>query len=351
LAEPLKLNNHLQALGSLGSICFAHAEDLYDQGLNLLVRQLRADRAMVASRTDRGLENLWCAGGEPDGPGGAPFPFDPNLNFCPQVMREPVSTLVIGDAGADPAWAEHSAWRTLGIRAYVGAPLRVSGRTMGVLSVQSLAAHAWQAPEVALVNVMAALFARSMEVEALKIELAQARDALDLTAAVMQDHALESPRTGLPTRRFLDVWCRTSLPLARRRSEIIAVATWIQPPTPDRDQLMERLAGTLRGVDLLVDLGRNRFLLVLPRTLQAGAEVVLGRLCKTLGIGELGATLWNPLLKPDRDAATLQPAIRRALLADPGSMERCARGADDGGVVWTLLEPSRENLLGEAGQW
>jgi hypothetical protein len=53
LAEPLKLNNHLQALGSLGSICFAHAEDLYDQGLNLLVRQLRADRAMVASRTDR----------------------------------------------------------------------------------------------------------------------------------------------------------------------------------------------------------------------------------------------------------------------------------------------------------
>jgi len=103
-----------------------------------------------------------------------------------------------------------------------------------VLSVQSEAAHAWQAPEVALVNVMAALFATTMEVEALKIELARAKEMLDLTAAVMEDHALESPGTGLPTRRYLDVWCKTNLSEARRRREVIALATWIQPPMPDR---------------------------------------------------------------------------------------------------------------------
>jgi GGDEF domain-containing protein len=217
--------------------------------------------------------------------------------------------------------------------------------------VQSEAAHAWQAPEIALVNIMAALFASTMEVEALKIELARSKEMLDLTAAVMEDHALESPGTGLPTRRYLDVWCRTNLPEARRRREVIALATWIQPPAPDRDQRLARLAGSLRGMDLVVELGRSRFLLVLPRTLQAGAGLVLQRLQSTLGIRELGATLWNPLLGPDRDAATLQPAIRRAQLADPGSLERCARGADDGGVVWTLLEPSRANLLGESNQW
>ncbi len=343
--------DHLQALGSLGCACFAHPEDLFDHGLNLLVRQLGADRAMLASVTDRGLENLWCAGGESDGSAEMPFPHDPNRNFCAQVLREPMTTLVIGDADGDPAWAGHSAWRALGVRAYLGAPLRFSGRPMGVLSVQSEAARDWQPSEIALVNVMAALFSKAMEVEALKVDLARANEVLDITAAVMEDHALENPRTGLPTRRYLEVWCKSSLTLARRRREIIALATWVQPAGPDRDGFLERLAGSLRGVDLLVDLGRDRFLLVLPRTLRAGAEIVLERLLRGRGVKHLGATLWNPLLEPDRDAATLQPAIRRAQAAGQGSVEHRPDGADDGGAAWTLLEPSRENLLGESVQW
>jgi GGDEF domain-containing protein len=343
--------DHLHALGSLGCTCFAHTEDLFDQGLNLLVRQLGVDRAMLASVTEHGLENLWCAGGESDDDAPAPFPHDPNLNFCAQVLREPIATLVIGDAEADPAWAGHSAWRALGVRSYIGAPLRFSDRPAGVLSVQGEAARQWQPSEVALVNVMAALFSKAMEVEALKVDLARAKEVLDITAAVMEDHALESPRTGLPTRRYLDVWCQSSLTLARRRREIITVATWIQPAGPDRDGFLARLAGSLRGVDLLVDLGRDRFLLVLPRTLRAGAEIVLERLLRGRGVKQIGATLWNPMLEPDRDAPTLQPAIRRAQAAGQGSMEPGAHGADDGGVAWTLLEPSRENLLGESSQW
>jgi GGDEF domain-containing protein len=213
---------------------------------------------------------------------------------------------------------------------------------MGVLSVQSEPARAWQSSEVALVNAMAALFAKTMEVESLKAELARAKEALDLTAAVMEDHALESARTGLPTRRYLDVWCRASLTLARRRRETIALATWIQPPRPERGALLAQLAGSLRGVDLLVDLGRDRFLLVLPRTLRAGAEIVLERFRRVLGPTAMGATLWNPLLSPDRDAETLQPAIRRMqhLQERVGGLE----------VAWCFLEPSRENLLGE-GPW
>jgi hypothetical protein len=58
----------------------------------------------------------------------------------------------------------------------------------------------------------------------------------------------------------------------------------------------------------------------------------------------MGATLWNPLLAPDRGADTLQPAIRRAQAADPG-------GGRAGDVVWSLLEASRENILGEPGKW
>jgi GGDEF domain-containing protein len=335
----------------MGATSFAHPEDLFDHGLNLLVWHLGAQRAMVSSVTGRGLETLWCAGGEGEYRRWAPFPHDPNLSFCPQVLREPMTTLVIDDADADPAWTDHSAWRALGIRAYIGAPLRFSGRTMGVLSVQRETAHVWQPSQVALVNVMAALFAKAMEVEALKAELAQAKETLELTAAVIEDHALESPRTGLPTRRYLELWCKSNLTLARRRREVIALVSWIQPPRPDREKLMLRLAGSLRGVDLLVDMGRERFLLVLPRTLRAGAEIILERFQRALGGRPMGATLWNPLLNPDRDAATLLPAIRRAQIADTGSLERAAQGVDDGGVAWNFLEPSPENMLGGASQW
>jgi hypothetical protein len=338
-------DRHLQALGRLGAASFAQPGDLFDHGLNLLVRELRVDRAMVSSMTGRGLENLWCAGA-PAHPGSdAPFPHDPGRNFCSQVLTPPLATLVISDANSDPRWARHPAWRSLGIRAYLGAPLRHSGSPMGVLSVQSESAHPWRRSEVALVDAMAALFGQAMEVEALKAKLWQTQEALDLTAAVVEDSALECPRSGLPTRRYLDVWCKACLESARRCRELLSLVTWTQPRTAERDRGLGRLAGSLRGVDLLMDLGRDRFLLVLPRTLRAGAEIVLERFRRVLGPLAMGATLWNPLLSPDREAATLQPAIRRAQAAIPGGEGR------EGEVGWAFLEPVRENLLAGAMGW
>ena len=347
--------DHLLALGAFGATRFATPADLFDQGLDLLVRQLGVDRAVLACVDDGRLETLWSAGGACP----QPFSSDPNLDFCPHVLGGSGRTLVIGDAEADPAWCRHSAWRELGVRAYVGALLRDSAGGVGVLSVQSGAGRAWRPAEVALVEAMAALFARTLEVEALKAGLTQAKEALDLSAAVMEDHALESARTGLPSRRYLEVWCKSHLNLARRRHETMALATWVMPPGPGREKLLARLAGSLRSVDLLVDLEHDRFLLVLPRTPRAGAGLVLERVRETLGIRAMGATLWNPLLNPDRDAPTLEPAIHRARQADPGApapgapgaMAPGAPGADDGEVIWTLLKPSRANILGETSQW
>ena len=352
MTEGASGDDHLLALGAFGATRFATPGDLFDQGLGLLVRQLGVDRAVLASLEDGRLEALWSAGP-------APFSHDPNLNFCPQVLGRSGSALAIGDAEADPAWRGHPAWRELGVRAYVGAQLRDSAGAVGVLSVQSGAGRTWRPAEVALVQTMAALFGRALEVEALKAGLTQAKEVLDLTAAVMEDHALESARTGLPSRRYLEVWCKSHLNLARRRHETMALATWVMPPGPGREKLLARLAGSLRGVDLLVDLERDRFLLVLPRTPPAGAALVLERVRETLGIKAMGATLWNPLLNPDRDAPTLQPAIHRAQQADPGApapgapgaMAPGAPGADDGEVIWALLEPSRANILGETSQW
>jgi len=333
-------DHHLQALGSMGSTCFAHPEDLLDQGLNLLVRQLGVEWATVASRTGKGLENLWFAGGSAQAGIGVRLSRDPNRNFCPQVLEGVGATLAIADAAQDPHWAKHPGWRELGVRAY-----------LGVLSVQDSAPRAWQGPDIALVEAMAALFGKTMEVEALKVKLWQAQEALDLSSAVLEDHAMESLDSGLPSRRYLELWCKSNLRSARRRRELITLVTWAMPATPDRNRLLGRLSGSLRGVDLLVDLGRDQFLLVFPRTPRAGADTALARLRRILGPVPMGATLWNPLLRPDCDDPTLQPAIRRAQRAVPEGLEGCQREADDGEVVWSLLESSRENLLDGAGQW
>jgi GGDEF domain-containing protein len=347
LADELALeHSHLTALGALGATCFAHPEDLIDRGLKLLVTQLEVDRAMVASVTSRGLETLWCSEPRDLAPAGP----DPNLGFCPHVLAEPAGPLVIPDAGGDPRWAEHPG-RAQGVRAYLGAPLRHSAKAVGVLSVQCGTARAWGPPEVALVSAVAALFGKAMEVEILKVRLRQAQEALDLSTAVLEDSAMEAPGTGLPSRAYLELWCRSHLALARRRGEPIALATWAQPPEPGRKKLLERLCGELRGVDLLVDLGRDRFLLVLPRTQRPGAETALERVRGIVGRRPMGATLWNPLLNPDRDAPSLQPAIRRAQDAASGTLEPGGEGADDGNVAWSILEPSREAFLDGASQW
>ena len=326
----------LRALAALGGAGYGRPEELFERGLAFLVDHLRVDRAMVAVASGQGLESLWLAGtGEAD----------PNQGFCSHVLQAQAGTLVIPDAAGDPRWMHHAGWRSLQVRAYLGAPLVHGGRVLGVLSAQCGAARAWQRSEIAALDLVAALFAGTMAVEALKVQLWQTQEALDLTAAVVEDNALETTGSGLPSRRYLEVWCRSNLRLARRRREPIALVTWVQPPGPDRARILDQVAGALREVDLLVDLGRDRVLLVLARTLQAGAEVVLARVRQGLGPMPMGATLWNPLLAPDRDDPTLQPGIRRAMAADPGGRE-----AEDR-VVWQLLRASRENFPEVPEEW
>lgn len=337
----------LHALGALGDAL--RPEDLFRSGLDLLERHLGADRALVACRDGRTLEYLWSAAGPV---AGAREPaLDPELTFCAQVLRRAGATLVIDDAAGDPEWQDHPALATLGVRAYIGAPLRRSGQVAGVLSVHCRAARAWEPAEVALVHVLASVFSHAMEVECLKAELEQARAILDLTSAVVEDQAMDDPQSGLPSRRYLEVWCRSNLVQARRRREVMAVVAWTLPARPGRDEALRLVGDALRGEDLLVDLGQDRFLLILPHTSRPGAEVVLARVRPHLGPAPVGATLWNPLLSPDREAPTLQPAIRRAQAAVSEGVDWSAPEGDDGKAVWSILEPSQATFLEEAGEW
>jgi len=165
------------------------------------------------------------------------------------------------------------------------------------------------------------LFSKTLEVENLKHELRVTRDALDLTSAVVEDSALESSATRLPTRPYLDIWLKANLYLARRRGEAMAVAQFQLELSPDRRRRLKEVAEALRGEDLLVDLGHQAFLLLLPRTPQEGAQILLDRIRQRLGAVPMGATLWNPLHRTDRDDLALKKASHRVALALGRSQE------------------------------
>jgi len=297
--------------------------ELYGTGLQMLVDYLKMDRAVITQVTDLGLESLWWATA-----GGVQVDatlWDPARSFCAQVLDHQARTLVIRDAVKDPEHRGHAAVKELGLRSYIGVPLRNSERAIGVLSVQSSHPHPFTRNEVVLVNMAASLFAKAMEIEFLKFELVQTREALELAMAVVSDSAMESPESMLPNRRYLDIWLKANLFTARRRGEPMAVVLCQLAPNPAVRTLLRKVAELARGEDLLVDMGRDSFLILLPRSDQAGTEAFLDRAQGLLGPVPMGATLWHPAFKPDFQDSRLQHAMRRAAEA----LRRCREHGPD----------------------
>jgi hypothetical protein len=339
--------DHLTALGDFVEQAFPDPAQLFDHGLNLLVQQLRVDRAVMVRVTKLGYEAFWWATAEGTEPNEAIH--DPTLNFCPQVLQNPARSLVIKDALTDKALQGHSAFRKLGVRAYIGVPLRQSNKLIGVLSVQSSKPMAFTRAEIAVVNAMANVFSKTLEIENLKQELHMTREALDLTSAVVEDSALESTKTHLPNRHYLEIWLKANLYLARRRAEPLSIARWTLPLQPATREVLRNIADALRGEDLLVDLGHDDFELLLPRTGILGAEILLERIRAKIGPIPMGATLWHPLHKTDRDDLSLHKATQRAIEALQRSQHRGTDGRGD--LIWELLEMNSEDMVENTSPW
>lgn len=339
--------DHLTALGDFVERAFPDPAQLFDHGLNLLVQQLHVDRAIMIRVTKLGYEAFWWATAA--GAGLDETIQEPALNFCPKVLQNPARTLVIKDALTDKALQGHSAFRKLGVRAYIGVPLRQSNKAIGVLSVQSARPMAFTRAEIAVVNAMANVFSKTLEIENLKHELHMTREALDLTSAVVEDSALETVRTRLPNRHYLDIWLKANLYLARRRAEPMSIARWVLAVHAGNRSVLKEVADALRGEDLLVDLGQDEFLLLLPRTGILGAEILLERIRARLGPIPMGATLWHPLHKLDRDDLAIRHATQRAVEALQRSLKRSGGGMGD--LVWELLDMRAEDMMENTTPW
>lgn len=347
VSEEHASEDHLTALGDFVEKAYPDPAQLFNHGLNLLIQQLGVDRALMTRVTKVGYEAFWWAtakGVEPD-----LAIHEPALNFCPKVIQHPARTLVIRDALTDKELQEHSAYRELGVRAYIGVPLRQSGKTMGVLSVQSSKPMPFTRAEIAVVNAVANLFSKTLEIENLKHELHMTREALDLTSAVVEDSALETPRNHLPNRHYLDIWLKANLFLARRRAEPMAIAKWTLPVRVETRNRLREIADALRGEDLLVDLGRDEFMLLLPRTGILGAEILLERIRAKIGPIAMGAALWHPLHRTDRDDLSLIQAGQRAATAWQRSFDQGTEGQGD--LIWELLEMRAEDMVENSTPW
>ncbi|MDP1832460.1 MAG: GAF domain-containing protein [Geothrix sp.] len=327
VAKPVKHRtgapDPMAALADLLQETHADPARLFERGLALLVQVLGVDRALLTRVSGLGFEVFWWAMG-PRITMADVFEA-PEKGFCPFAIAHPDRLLTIRDSAADPRWRKSPGYLELGIRAYAGVALMVGDGALGTLSVQHHAPREFTRAELSLLRTMGYLMARTLESENLKQELRAALDALELSSAIVEDSALQGPRSGLPNRRYLEIWLRSSLFMARRRKEPMALALWSQPMVPGTKGRLAAAAGHLRGEDLLVDLSTDQYLLLMPHTTDAGAEALLARLRDSLGSHPTGATLWLP----DGKDMTLKSALRRVAKA---FTEANREGSD---LVWS----------------
>lgn len=302
-------SNHLTELSDLLQDSRKDPSRFFEHGLALLVQAFGMDRALLTRVTGLGYEVFWWAMGPKATMNGI---FEaPEKGFCPFLMAHPDRPLTIQDSALDPRWKKSPACLDLGLRSYAGVALKVGNDTLGTLCLQHHAPRTFTKAELSLLRTMGHLMAHMLESENLKHELRMALEALELSSAILEDSALESSKSGLPNRRYLEVWLRASLYMARRRKESMVLALWSQPMVPGIKGRLKAAAGHLRGEDLLVELSADQYLLLLPHTTPSGAEVLLARLRETLGSHPTGATLWLP----DGKDMTLKSALRHVAKA------------------------------------
>ncbi len=316
--------DHLAAMADLLGRDSADPARLFEHSLALLRERLGAERALLTRVTGLGHEVFWWAAGDEKAMHRV---FEqPEKGFCGWVMSHPDRPLVIPDAEQDPLWRDSPGFRDLGIRAYAGVVLREGEQVVGTLCIQHDKPLPLGRGALSLLRALGHLLGKTLEAEQLKQELGATRDALELSSAVVQDSALQSARSGLPNRRYLDVWARATVFLARRRNEAMALALWSQPMERGLKGRLQTLAETLRGEDLLVEHSSDHYLLLMPHTAPDGAEMLLARARAALGTHPAGATLWQP----DGEDLALEGALHRVA----GALARAREEGRD--LLWVL---------------
>jgi GGDEF domain-containing protein len=304
----------MQALGELLRKQNLDPFALFDAALELLIRQFMVDHALITRLSEGHLDTFWWVAA---GTGAkAPVEVQQSLRLCERVLKEPEGCLSLGSVFEEEGGP--------GLQAFAGVVLREGGRVIGTLAILHSHPYVWCEGDIEFIKSVAGLLERALEIENLRYQLQVAQDSLALTTAVAQDSSLEGSSTGLPNGRFLEVWMRGHMHHARRQKEMLCLAIWEWTGRVPEAEAIRTVAKSLRGDDLLVELSARRFLLLLPQTLQEGAQFLLDRIWPELGNPPMGVTLWLP----ERDDLMLGAALRRAEQARQESL------LGPGGIRW-----------------
>lgn len=106
--------------------------------------------------------------------------------FCHFALLSKENPLIIRDTHADPVWASVPTVASLGVRAYVGAPMRLDGHTIGSFCVVDQRPRAWTALQLQTLRELAASAIR--EVRLRKVTREAMECATQAEAAVRANH-------------------------------------------------------------------------------------------------------------------------------------------------------------------
>ena len=312
-------------MGALANLLETNPSDsarLFEHGLSLLVDELAVDRALLTRVTVLGYEIFWWAAAP--GVSLAEVIEAPEKGFCPFLLDHPDRTLTIQDSFLEERWRDTPGSRDLGIRAYTGVTLKVNGSIQGTLCLQHRTPRKFNHADTSLLRTMGQLMARTLQHESLKQELQATLQSLELSSAIVEDSALLGARSDLPNRRYLEIWLKSALFMARRRREPMALVLWSQPMVTGTKGRLAAASEALRGEDLMVELSADQYLLLMPHTSDTGAATLWERLQETLGPHPGGATLWLP----DGHDMTMKSALKRAAEAFTHAQSKAK------GLVW-----------------
>lgn len=293
-------------------------------GLDLLVGHLGAELAVLVSVEGPCFETRWWS---PDRGENDPPP--PVQAFCRWLADHPQRTLVLRDIPKDGRLGKLAELQGRGIQSALGAALWRGGEVKAMVFAHFRKPRAFGRAELALLGAVAGFMGRMLEVEDLKAALARVENALAITKAVMEDSSIQDPATDLPNLRYLDIWLKANLE-GGRPPQPMAVALFRASAGSRKDAgRLRRAAEQIRGSDLLVAAGEDRFLVLLLGATKGLAHILLTRLRNQMEGCAMGATLWLPGL----DDPALDSARKRAEAALQDSMAN-----PPAGVSWNLPE-------------
>ena len=294
------------------------------KSLELLVEHLGASQATLVMVSGTVAETRWW---HPEQEGEEPPAAVPS--FCEWLLAHPERTLVVRDMATGPHAPNLVDPQSLSYRAALGSAIRQGDGIKALLFVFFDRTRAFPRTEFALLEAVAGLIGRVIEIEDLKQSLNRLEDALAITRAVMEDSSVRDPETDLPNLRYLEIWQKAMLGSEHRpESLVVAECRVAIRNRKDVARILKAAEGVRAGA-LVVRVAPGRFLIIFQHTPRSVAHIQLLRLRTQLDSAPMGATLWIP--GPERQGLeSFQPRLDAAL-AESSAMAQPA-------LVWHLPE-------------